>query len=511
MLTAHLALDSDFVVGDVHRHLFGSFVEHMGRCVYTGIYEPAHPDADPEGHRRDVLELVRELGVSLVRYPGGNFVSGYRWEDGVGPVDERPRRLDTAWHSTETNEHGLGEFMSWSRKAQVDVDLALNLGTRGIQSAIDLWEYCNHPGGTYWSDLRIGHGHPDPFGIRMWCLGNEMDGPWQMGHRSADEYGRLAAQAARALRMYEPDLHLVACGSSSRRMPTFGAWEATVLEHCIEEVDSISAHAYYNLEDAGDLPSFLASAVDMETFIDQVVATADHVAAKQQSRKQIGISFDEWNVWYERDLDVPTGAWPIAPRVAEDEYTVADAVVVGSLLITLLRHSDRVTSACLAQLVNALAPIHTEPNGPAWRLPTFHPFAQTARCARGRVLRVPVDAPMIDTDRYGPVPVVHAVATHEPASDEVVVFAVNRSTHEDVELALRLAAFPSHRLVEHTVLCDDDPMAINTEAEPLRVTPRRLSTEHTHGNAAGGPRVLLPPISWSVLTFSRSLQAAPGE
>ncbi|WP_370326470.1 alpha-N-arabinofuranosidase [Euzebya sp.] len=500
MLDARLILDPDLHVADVDRRTFGSFVEHMGRCVYTGIFEPGHPEADDDGHRRDVLALAREMGVTLVRYPGGNFVSGYRWEDGVGPREDRPTRLDAAWHSLETNAHGLGEFVTWARKADIEVNLAMNLGTRGVLEALDLHEYCNHPGGTYWSDLRIAHGHPEPFGIRMWCLGNEMDGPWQMGHKTAEEYGRLAAETARALRMVDPDLELVACGSSGRGMPTFGEWEATVLELAYDQVDRISAHAYYDEVDAGDLGSFLASAVDMEAFISEVVATADHVGAKLRSSKRIDISFDEWNVWYQPDLEVPTEDWPVAPRIAEDTYDVADAVVVGSLLITLLRRSDRVTTACQAQLVNALAPIRSEPGGPAWRQTSFYPFAQAARFARGKVLAVQAITPSYECARFGATPVVHAVATHDPDRDEVVVFVVNRHVDEPVSLTLGIRAFPDHRVVEHLTLSDPDVRAVNTEDDPLRVVPRQVEVTQRDGD---DEQVLLPPVSWNVVRLRR--------
>lgn len=502
MLHASIVLDPDVRVAEVQRRTFGSFVEHMGRCVYTGIFEPDHPSADADGHRGDVLELVRDMGVTMVRYPGGNFVSNHRWEDGVGPREERPTRLDTAWHSLETNAHGLGEFVAWARKAGVEVNYAMNLGTRGVQEALDLWEYCNHPTGTYWSDLRAAHGHPEPFDIRMWCLGNEMDGPWQMGHKTAAEYGRIAAETARALRMYQPDLELVACGSSGRSMPTFGAWEATVLEHAYEQVDFISAHAYYDQASAGDLGSFLASSQDMEAYIAEVVATADHIGAKLRQRRRIDISFDEWNVWNQQDLAVPEDDWPFAPRIAEDAYTVADAVVVGTLLITLLRHSDRVTAACQAQLVNALAPIHTEPGGAAWRLPSFYPFAHAARHARGSVLRVEADSPHYDSATHGETPVLHSVATHDPDTGEVVVFAVNRSTEEDLELRLGVRAFPDHRVVEHLVLADDDLAAVNTVDRQDRVVPRRVDQALQDGD---GLRVRLAPVSWNVMRLQPSV------
>ncbi|MDQ4138551.1 MAG: alpha-L-arabinofuranosidase, partial [Actinomycetota bacterium] len=369
--------------------MFGSFLEHLGRCVYDGIYEPTHPTANEDGFRMDVVELVRELGTSTIRYPGGNFVSGYRWEDGIGPRENRPKRLDLAWHSMETNEVGVDEFSRWCQLTGSELMMAVNLGTRGMDAALDLLEYVNHPGGTRLSDQRIANGGVEPYGIKMWCLGNEMDGSWQVGAMSADDYGKIAARTATAMRMIEPDLELVACGSSSSSMPTFGEWERVVLEHCYDVVDFVSCHAYYQ-ERGGDLASFLASSLDMEYFIATVVATADHVKHKRRSSKTINLSFDEWNIWYldeHKESGVIREGWPYAPRLLEDVYSVADAVVLGNLLITLLANSDRVTSASLAQLVNVIAPIMTEPGGAAWRQTTFFPFATTSRLAKGVVLK----------------------------------------------------------------------------------------------------------------------------
>ena len=502
MLTASMIIDPDFQVAEVRRRTFGSFVEHLGRCVYTGIFEPGHDTADEDGLRSDVLDLVREMGVTVVRYPGGNFVSGYRWEDGIGPADQRPARLDSAWHSLETNAFGIAEFVNWARKADVEVMQALNLGTRGVQDAVNLLEYCNHEGGSYWSDLRIAHGHLEPFDIKLWCLGNELDGPWQMGHKTADEYGRLAAETARAMRMFDPDLELVACGSSHSGMPTFGSWEATVLEHAYDQVDYVSLHAYYQEHD-GDMRSFLASALDMESFIDSVISTADHVRAKTGARKRINLSFDEWNVWYIsrfQDLE-PMTDWPVAPALIEDVYNVADAVVVGTLLITLLRHSDRVTAACQAQLVNAIAPIHTEPGGPAWRHTTFYPFAQASRFARGNVLRVEPKTPSYSSERYGDTPVIDAVATHDEDAGGLAVFAVNRDLDEPAALSVGLRAFPGYRLVEHLTISDDDIYAVNTLEQPDRVTP---SSRVVSGVPGDSVEVILPAVSWNVLRFERT-------
>ncbi|MEV0890959.1 alpha-N-arabinofuranosidase [Promicromonospora sp. NPDC050262] len=502
MLSASVTIDPAFVVGPVRPRTFGSFVEHLGRSVYTGLHEPGHPTADADGFRGDVVELTRELGVSTVRYPGGNFVSGYRWEDGIGPVEQRPRRLDLAWHSTDPNLVGVDEFMRWCARTGVEPMMAVNLGTRGVQEALDLLEYCNVPGGTTWSDLRRANGAEDPYRIKMWCLGNEMDGPWQIGHKTAQEYGRLAAETARAMRMVDPDLELVACGSSGSQMPTFGEWEHTVLTEAYEHVDHISAHAYYWEED-GDLASFLASAVNMDHFVDSVTATADAVRAAGKHTKHIHVSFDEWNVWYQKRAESrpPSGDdWPVAPVLLEDRYNVADAVVVGNLLISLLRHTDRVHAASLAQLVNVIAPIMTEPGGRSWRQTTFHPFALTARHAAGEVLRLAVDAPVQETAKFGPVPVLDAVATHDTETGGVVVLAVNRSLTEDVALDVDLRGFPGLRVVEALTLSNPDHTWSATADDASSVLPRANTTAKVSDDRA---HVDLPPVSWSMLRLER--------
>ena len=502
MRRAQLTIDPHFVVGAVNRRLFGSFVEHLGRCVYDGIYEPGHPSADDEGYRTDVIDLVRELGVSTIRYPGGNFVSGYRWEDGVGPRADRPRRLDLAWHSTETNEVGLDEFSSWLRKVGSDLMYAVNLGTRGVQDALDVLEYANIRSGTTLSDQRIANGAIEPHGIRMWCLGNEMDGPWQLGHGTAEDYAQLASKTARAMRQIDPDLELVVCGSSSAHMPTFGAWERVVLEETYDDVDYISCHAYYEPKD-GDYASFLASAVDMDRFIDSVAATADHVKAVRDSDKTMFISFDEWNVWYqsryqEVDRITDVAEWPVAPRLLEDAYSVVDAVVFGNLLISLIRHADRVTSASLAQLVNVIAPIMTEPGGSAWRQTTFFPFALTSELAQGVALELKLDCPTYHSERYGEVPLVDAVATHDAETGRTAVFMVNRSLDEEVTVEIDTSVLGDVSVGSFRTLHDEDIHAVNTLTEQDRVSLRENdSAQRSNGLVA----VTLPPVSWSALTL----------
>lgn len=505
MYDVKVELDPAFAVGQVDERLFGTFVEHMGRCVYGGIFEPDHPTADEHGFRRDVAELVRELGVTTVRYPGGNFVSGYRWEDGVGPLDERPRRLDLAWRAIEPNTVGVDEFCRWARELDIDPIMAVNLGTRGVSAAVDLLQYCNFGAGTTTlADRRVAHGHKDPHAIGTWCLGNEMDGPWQMGHKTADEYGRLAAETARAMRRADPDIELVVCGSSNSDMPTFGTWERVVLEHTYDLVDHISLHNYYEPVD-GDIDSFLTSSESMRRSIGAIASTADHVAAATRSRKQLTISFDEWNVWYqsrfpgELGLEVRDGG-----ALIEDTYSVTDAVVVGDLLMALLDNCDRVAIACQAQLVNVIAPIRTEPGGPAWRQSIFHPFALTARHAGGTVLRSALRTPMLSTSAHGDVPATRVTAVHHPDRGELVILAANRDRMNPARLSVGLRGFDprgagSITLTEHLSISDDDPNATNSAEQPDRVVPRPASgtTVADHELSA-----TLPPQSWHVIRLS---------
>lgn len=502
MIHAQLTIDPHFSVGPINRRLFGSFVEHLGRCVYDGIYEPNHATADSDGYRSDVMDLVRELGVTTIRYPGGNFVSGYRWEDGVGPREDRPTRLDLAWHSVESNLIGLDDFATWLRKLDIEMMYAVNLGTRGVQEALDVMEYANHISGTRLADQRIANGRTAPHNIRMWCLGNEMDGPWQLGHGTAEDYGKLASKTARAMRQLDSEIELVVCGSSSAQMPTFGTWEREVLEETYDDADYISCHAYYEPKD-GDYASFLGSAANMDRFIESVIATADHVKAQRRSDKVMQISFDEWNVWYhsryqnvERITDAAT--WPVAPRLLEDSYSVLDAVVFGNLLISLIRHADRVTSASLAQLVNVIAPIMTEPDGLAWRQTTFFPFARTSQLARGDALELKLACPTYFTAAHGELPIVDAVATHDRETNSAAVFLVNRSQDDEVTVVIDLHSLGDVRIVSAETLSDEDIHAANTLAEPERVAL------HKNESAELGEGVLvitLPPVSWTALAL----------
>jgi alpha-N-arabinofuranosidase len=494
-----LSLHRDFVIGEVDNRIFGSFIEHLGRAVYNGIYEPVHPQADEKGFRKDVISLVRELDVPIVRYPGGNFVSGYNWEDGVGPVEQRPARLDLAWATLESNKIGLNEFAEWCRKANTEMMYAVNLGTRGADEARNVLEYSNFPKGTYWSDLRRSHGVEKPHNIKLWCLGNEMDGPWQICHRTAAEYGRAAAEAAKVMKWTDPSIELVACGSSSAQMPTFGEWELEMLDHLYDHADYVSLHQYFGNRD-NDTPAFLASGMIMDSFIKTVAGICDLVKAKKRGKKQINLSFDEWNVWFHSNAqDAEIEKWIEAPPRLEDIYTMEDALVAGDMLITLLKNADRVKIACLAQLVNVIAPIMTENGGAAWRQTIFYPYMHASVYGRGTALQTQVVCEKYGTKEIDGVPYLDSVAVHNEAKGELTVFAVNRNLNEALDLEAALYGFAGYRFVEHITMSNADLKAVNSArgetVKPVTAAPGKFE-------AAGDVQRLearLPAASWNVL------------
>ncbi|MBR0392234.1 MAG: alpha-N-arabinofuranosidase [Oscillospiraceae bacterium] len=500
MKQAKMILDKDYQISRIDNRIYGSFIEHLGRAVYGGIYEPGHPTADELGFRTDVISAVKKLGVPIVRYPGGNFVSGFHWEDSVGPVEQRPRRLDLAWFTTETNEVGLHEFARWAEKAGSDMMYAVNLGTRGPEQARDVVEYANHKSGSKFSDLRIANGKKDPFGIKVWCLGNEMDGPWQMGQKTAYEYGRTANEAAKMMKWVDPSIELVACGSSSSEMPGFGSWELEMLNECYENIDYVSLHRYYG-NPTGDTPGFLARTMDMDDFIKTVTSICDAVKGKKHSKKQINLSFDEWNVWYhsnEQDKEIwKREKWDRALPLLEDIYNFEDALLVGSMLLTLLRNADRVKIACLAQLVNVIAPIMTRNGGGCWAQTTYYPFLHASRYGRGTALKAIVQSPVYDCRDYEAVPTVDTAATMDD-DGHVTVFCVNRDLTEDCLLDLDLRSFGSMEMEEHIVLHHDDVKAVNTEDCPDRVAPVTVQPAVADN---GRVQVRLPALSWNVLRF----------
>lgn len=491
MQKAGMSIDVNKKIAKIDERIYGSFIEHLGRAVYEGIYQPGNPNSDEDGFRKDVIDLVRKLNVPIVRYPGGNFVSGYNWEDGVGPKDKRPVRLDLAWFTTETNEVGMQEFQKWLDKVGADMMMAVNLGTRGPDNARNLVEYANYPGGTYWSDLRRSHGKEKPYGIKTWCLGNEMDGPWQMGGKTPEEYGRIAAEAAKLMKWTDPDIELVACGSSNSHMPTYGKWETTVLSHVYDYVDFISMHEYYGNPD-DDTPTFLSETETMDKFIKAVVAFCDTVKAEKHSDRTINISFDEWNVWYHsKEHDSKLEKWGKAPHRLEDVYNFEDALLVGGLLITLLKHSDRVRMACLAQLVNVIAPIMTD-DEKAWAQTIYYPYLHASNYGRGTAICVDVDCATYDSRKHRNVPYLDSVAVLSENGEELTVFVLNRNLTEDMDVAMKVEGL-SLEPVEHISMEGFDLKAVNDAKTPDAVKPatKALKDGNVHVSKA----------SWNVLRY----------
>lgn len=491
-MKAKITADRLNKISDIDRRIYGSFIEHLGRAVYNGIYEPEHKEADDMGFRRDVLKLVSDLNVPIVRYPGGNFVSGYNWEDGIGDRTKRPKKLDLAWFTVETNQVGVDEFQEWARRAGTEVMMAVNLGTRGPDEARNLIEYCNSDTDTYYANLRRQNGFDKPFGFKLWCLGNEMDGYWQICHKTAEEYGRAATETAKVLKWVDPSIELVACGSSGSDMPTFGEWERTVLDHTYDYVDYLSLHCYFGNK-AKNTENYLARAEEMDSFIKKTAAICDEIKAKKGSDKTINLSFDEWNVWYRtRDEEKTIEKWQYAPRLLEEKYNFEDALLVGCLLSTLQNNADRVKIGCLAQLVNVIAPIMTEPGGNAWKQTIFYPYMYASLYGNGATLASAIDSQSYKSAEGWDVPFLCSSVIHDEKSHRVTVFATNRSLTEDMELDVCLKGFDGAKLVKHTELYSPDLDTSNT-AECQNVVPTEREIQ--------GDSVTLQKHSWNMLVY----------
>ena len=489
-MKAKISIDKSKKIGEIDRRIYGSFIEHLGRAVYNGIYEPSHENADECGFRRDVLKLVSELNVPIVRYPGGNFVSGYNWEDGIGPKSERPRKLELAWLSIETNEVGIDEFQKWAKLARTDVMMAVNLGTRGPDDARNLIEYCNSDTNTYYANLRRKNGFDKPFGFKLWCLGNEMDGDWQICHKTAEDYGRIATETAKVLKWVDPSIELVACGSSDPNMPTYGEWEKTVLDHTYDYVDYLSLHCYYGNK-AQDTKNFLARAEDMDNFIKKTAKICDEIKAKKNSDKTINLSFDEWNVWYRtKDEEKTAERWQIAPHLLEEKYSFEDALLVGCMLMTLQNNCDRVKIACLAQLVNVIAPIMTENGGKAWKQTIFYPYMYASLYGNGSALSTKNESESYKSSEGWDIPYLYS-SVIDSSNGELTIFAVNRSLNEDMELDVDICGFGNCTLIEHTKLYYDDLNATN-DKENERIKPVKCDI---------ADKVILKKHSWNMLKY----------
>jgi alpha-L-arabinofuranosidase len=507
-VTARVYLDTRRCISPIDRNLFGSFLEHLGRAIYEGIYDPGSKLSDSNGFRKDTLEEIRKINVPIIRYPGGNFVSGYNWLDGVGPKKDRPTTLDKAWNSLNSNQFGTDEFMTWCKLAGTKPLMGLNLGTGTPEQAAALVEYCNVEKGTQWSELRRKNGIAEPYKVEHWCLGNEMDGPWQIGHMSAVEYGYKAADAARQMRYVDNSLKLIACGSASSGMPTYLEWDREVLEQCYEYVDGLSLHRYFDNSETtgGDSAHFLAMNLTMDRQITESLAVCDLVRGHKRSPKQLWLSFDEWNVWYrERRGDAVDGHKTSAPHLLEEIYNLEDALLVGGLLNTLIRNSSRVKIGCLAQLVNVIAPIMTNADG-VFLQTIFYPYSWALQFARGAALDVMVESSSYDVkglygsrdEKTTSVPHLDVSGSYDAASGTAVAFILNRDLAKahDVEIVWEDKA-PT-KVTAAWVLTGDDLKAVNSFQAPKKIVPAEFAKPGTSG---GRTKFEVPAKSYTMVQW----------
>jgi alpha-L-arabinofuranosidase len=489
---AQIFIDTNRVISSISPLLFSGFAEHMGRCIYEGIYDPASPHADKNGLRKDVLAALCEINYRSIRYPGGNFLSGYRWEDGVGPKAERPVKRNLAWKSIETNQFGTNEFMEFCKAIKAEPMLGVNMGTGTIEDAANLVEYCNAPIGTKYADLRAAHGYKDPHNVRYWCIGNEMDGPWQIGHLTDVEYANKAREAAKLMRLQDSSIQLVLCGSSNSQMPTYPQWDRVALEACWEDVNYHSMH-YYAANWDGDTSSYLAMSAEFENYVDTLTGVLRYVKAKLRSKHDVYLSWDEWNVWYkDRSGD---GAWSEAPHLSEEIYNLEDALVVAQWMNVFLRRSDILKIACLAQIINVISPITTRPDT-LLKHPTYYPIMLFSKLASGVALDVAVNSPMYATKRFGDMPVLDVSSSYDAEAKRCVVFIVNRNQSEELPVELQWQDIMPKQVKAAYQMSGTDPKAVNSFDNPNRVVPVSISPiEVKYGKAS----LKLPPLSFTVL------------
>lgn len=488
--TARVFLNANRKRAAMDPRLMGAFLEHLGRAIYGGVYEPGSDLSDDRGYREDVVREMQELRCPIMRYPGGNFVSGYDWLHGVGPKKDRPTVLERAWNSLETNQFGTNEFIDWCKLIGTEPLLATNLGTGTPETSAALVEYCNIEKGTRWSDLRRDHGYERPHAVKRWCLGNEMDGFWQIGHIPAREYGRKARDAARQIRSIDPSTELIACGSSGPFMPTYLVWDRETLEECYPEVDGLSLHRYYSNADdetGGDSARFLALNLDMDLQIQETIAVCDYVRGMLRSPKKLWLSFDEWNVWYRaRSGDHTNGRGKFAPPLLEEVYNLEDALLVGGMVNTLLRQAERVKIGCLAQIINVIAALVTNKTG-VLRQTIYYPYAWGIQYAKGDVLDLLVesetyrikrnfDAPYIpspaptDSDT----PYLDVAATLDAASGQCGLLMLNRDLEKNRMVEVRFEGVTPAKVLRSETITGSDLKAVNTFENPSNVASQEF-------------------------------------
>ena len=414
-----IKIDLDRTVGRIDPKIYGNFIEHLGRCIYGGVWDFGSPLSNADGIRTDVLDLTRKLNVGILRWPGGNFVSGYHWMDGIGPKTGRPKRIDLAWGAVENNQVGTDEYIRYCRLLGTEPYITVNMGTGSWDEARDWVEYCNRDSGTTLAEMRKRNGSAKPYGVKYWALGNEMDGEWQMGHRNADDYGKFALEAAKLMKWIDPTIKLVACGSSAYGRGWVD-WNRTVLDHLKNHADYIALHTYVGNGD-NDYYKFLASTTDVEERIGIIEGLIRETMAKTRRETPIKIAFDEYNVWYR--------AW--TEQRLEETYTLEDALVIAGFLNVFVRNADIVTIANMAQLVNVIAPIRAEADG-CWRQTIYYPLELFANHCRGMSLQAFVASPTYATGEKK-VPYLDVSAAYDSSAGALILCVVNRHKEKNLE------------------------------------------------------------------------------
>ncbi|MBR3305562.1 MAG: alpha-L-arabinofuranosidase [Christensenellaceae bacterium] len=526
---ASLTVDRSFRIDTIDQRLFSAFLEPIGPTISGGYFRPGHPMSDEQGFRADVLKRIKELGIPAIRLPGGNFVSGYDWRDSIGPLDKRKAFLDLAWRQIDTNRFGLDEYMDWCRKAGSDPMYTLNLATLDLKASAACVEYCNHEKGTYWSDLRRTYGHESPYGIKTWYLGNEPDGPWEIGNMKSREYGKKAREMAKMIKWICPDAETVVCGSSSPLLRSYPMWDVEALDECYELVDYIGIHQYH-LAPRGDVAQMMAGSELMESFIKTTIATCDLIQAKYRHPRKMKISFDEYGLGFSREQvfphhgrggQIPNEVFgefmpsnyahpfyefdpeydpekPMKPRRDDDGFDpMIGAIGDASSLLLMLKYADRIK---IAVMTGGLGCIGYD-DEKTWLRPTYYILSDLINYARGTALIPALDTPTYSTEGfnindfhqappYEKVPYIQAIAVDNEDGEHVTVFAINRAEKEDIPFEIDVRELEGYELVSHTVLETKDGKAVPRPSAVTKMSDGKIET-------------VLNKLSWNVIRLRK--------
>lgn len=526
---AKITIHPSYQVGEISPRLFGTFLEPIGTMVNGTMYNPKHPTADEQGFRRDVIGALKAAGMRAVRLPGGNFVSAWNWKDSIGPRSERKVRLDPAWHQYITNEVGHDEYLQWAEKTGAEPLYTINLGSGGMQDAMDLVEYTNHAGGTWWSDLRRKNGHEAPYNVKTWYLGNEMDGPWQLGSWDKDPrgYGVRANEISKAIKWIDGRIETAVCASSSPFMDHYPQWEETVLQECYDSVDYLSMHHYHSAP-PGDIRALLGGSVYYEDYINTEIALCDLIGAKCRSPKKIMLSFDEYGAMIRPNAPLHPGYGyynmvrthyrfdPAMGYILHDPDNMEERIRPGgdllqmlsmvSIQLSFLRHADRVKIGCMTGGLEALC---ASDHDHVWKSASHYAFRLLMEYARGISMRTAVEAETFDLPGYAiddtsqyrdkeGVSFIDAASAWDQERKQLAVFVINRSEEEEYPLTLDIRGFEQYRFAGHQELVTDDLSARSTFEEPDRILPKA----NTEGIFEGGQlRTHVKPLSFNVILF----------